>query len=225
MTFMSLYAMSMMLECSKIETVDLSHVKRIYCGGSVVSSMQVERMNQYLKNGCIYVVYGLTEVSGFVSVGISGECVSSVGLLLPGYQVRVLDENGCDCSPNGEGELIIHCEIPYLGYWNDKIRNLELLDDDGWIRTGDIGLFDSDGFLYITDRKKEMLKYKGDNVSPSTVENIVMGIPGVKEVCVVGVFDKDVEEKPTAVVVRDGRQHVTELMIQDLVDGEYWIFV
>lgn len=223
-TFLSLYAMSLLLHCPIIGTVDLSSVKRLYTGGSVICPLQVKRMNQYLPNGSIHVAYGLSEV-GRVSVGVSGQCESSVGLLLPGLRVQVFDDNGSACGPNEEGELIVQSEIPYMGYWNDEIQTLELLDKDGWFRTGDIGLFDSTGFLYIKDRKKEMLKYKGENVSPAMVENIVLGIQGVRAVCVVGVFDKDVEEKPSAVVVRDDQHNVTEAMILDLVDGKNWRFL
>lgn len=219
MTLISLYSMSLMLQCQNIGAVDLSSMKRLYCTGSVICHLQSQRMNKYLPNGYIYVVYGLSEASGFVSVGISGERESSVGLMLPGHRIRVLDDNGIRCGPNEEGELIIKGEIPHMGYWNDAIQNGELIDEEGWIRTGDIGRFDSDGFLYITDRKKEMLKYKGDNVSPAMLENMVMGVPGVRAVCVVGVFDKDLEEKPTAIVVRDDQHDVTEIMILDLVDG------
>lgn len=219
MTFISLYTMSLMLKCPSIETVDLSSVKRLFCGGSVISHLQRQRMKQYLINGSIYLTYGLSEVPGYVTMGQSNESESSVGQLGSGYRVRIHDDNGNSCGPNQEGEIIIIGEIPYMGYWNDKIQTSELMDENGWLRTGDIGRFDSNGFLHITDRKKEMIKYRGDNYSPAKVENIVLGIPGVKSVCVVGVFDKDVEEKPTAIVVRDGQHDVTESMIQNLVDG------
>lgn len=221
MTLISLYTMSMMLQCRNIGTVDLSSIQRLFCTGSVVCQLQSQRMTQYLPNGHIYVVYGLSENPGFITVGISGERELSVGFLLPGYTVRVLDDFGNRCGPNEEGEITIKGQIPYMGYWNDTVKTLELLDEYGWIRTGDIGRFDADGCLYITDRKKEMLKYKGDNVSPAKVENIVLGMDGVRAVCVVGVFDRDVEEKPTAIVVRDDQQTaLTERMIQEVVDGE-----
>lgn len=219
-SLISLYAMALMLHSPIIETVDLSSMKRLYCGGSILSRLHGLKMNEYLPNGGVYVVYGLSEVPGYISVGTSTEAVSNVGNLAPGHRVRVLDENGNTCGPNMEGELLVHAAIPFMPYWNNEVQSKELLTDDGWVRTGDIGRFDNNGLLYITDRKKEMIKYKGDNVSPALVENIVLSMEGVKSVCIVGVFNKNLEEKPTAIVVQDNQYDVTEQTIQANVDGK-----
>lgn len=220
-TLIPMYTVSLMLQCPAIDAFDLSSMKKLFCGGSVISDLHCHRLDKYIPNGSILLVYGMTETAGMVTHGVLGDRDAAVGLLLPGQHIRIVSENGSVCGPNEKGEVHIKAEIPYMGYWNDSVKTQELFDEEGWLRSGDIGHFDAAGYLYITDRKKEMLKYKGGNVSPSEVENIVLDVPGVKAVCVVGAFHKGVEEKPFAFVVRDVNCSVTELMIQEMVDGMY----
>lgn len=225
--YISPYSLALVLKHPLIVTADLSSMKRLYCGGSAVSDLHRQRMNRFLPNGSIFVVYGLSEVPGFLTTGISPDPKSSVGLLGPGQRVQIRDFSDRLCGPNEDGELWIQLEIPCIGYWNDEEKTNELIDEEGWVQSGDIGRFDENGFLFLTDRKKEMLKYLGRNISPTQMENAVLGIKGVTSVCIVGVFDEDVEELPTALVVRDTEEgaKVTELMVHNLVEGTKTFFL
>lgn len=221
-SYISPYTLAMILQSRLIKTVDLSLMKRLFCGGSAVPDAHRQRMNKFMSNGSINVVYGLSEVPGFLTCGVSPDPPSSVGLLGQGHSVQVRDPCGNLCGPNEEGELWFRVEIPCMGYWNDTENSKDLLDLDGWVRSGDIGRFDDKGNLFLTDRKKEMLKYRGRNISPTLMEKVVLSVKGVTAVCIVGVIDDDVEERPTALVVRDGQSaKVTEMMIHQLVEGKF----
>lgn len=95
------------------------------------------------------------------------------------------------------------------------------MDADGWIRTGDVGYFDADGFLYLVDRRKEILKYFGSQVSPSELENVLMQHPGIANVCVVGVSDTLAGDLPAAVVIKSTTADVTEDDINTLMKSKY----
>lgn len=156
-----------------------------------------ERFRFSLREG-----YGLSEASPVVSFnpvrGVNKP--GSVGLPLPGVQVRILDGQGRELGVGQDGEVVVRGENVMLGYWNQEEATAAVLRD-GWLCTGDIGRLDEDGYLYITDRKKDMLLIHGNNVYPREIEEVIYQVPGVREVAVVGRSDARHGELPVAFVV------------------------
>ncbi len=146
--------------------------------------------------------YGLSEAAPVVSFNpIHGASKpGSVGPPIPGVQVRVFDDQDHDLGPGQDGEIVVRGDNVMLGYWNQEEATAAALRG-GWLRTGDIGRLDADGYVYITDRKKDMLLVHGNNVYPREIEEVIYQIPGVRETAVVGRPDPRHGELPVAFVV------------------------
>lgn len=195
-------------------------MSRIYVGGTAIPVKVREKVSQLLPSGHIYVAYGLSEIAGTATVNrCQGGASTSVGKLINGVKIRVINDNGELCGPNEEGELLIFVELPFLGYVNNAAATNALLDPSGWIRSGDIGRFDDDNSLYIVDRKKDFITYQG-RVSPTEVENVVSEAKGVGTVCVVGLPVLDMEELPAALIIPSKREEAaSEAEINALLKG------
>ena len=146
--------------------------------------------------------YGLTEASPVVtsSAGLTPK-TGSVGKVLDGIQVRLVDENGDDALEDDAGEIWVKGPNVFKGYLNDPEATDRVLTADGWLRTGDIGMVDADGFLYLVDRAKDLVIVSGFNVYPAEVEEVLMEHPDVCEVGVVGVPHPHTGEAVKAFVV------------------------
>ncbi len=114
--------------------------------------------------------------------------------------VRIVDETGKDCPVGEAGELILKSPVMFRGYWNNTIATLEAIRD-GWYYSGDVGRFDEDGYLYLVDRKKDMIISGGENIYPREVEEALLQHPAVSEVAVIGRQDETWGETVCAVVV------------------------
>ncbi len=151
--------------------------------------------------------YGLTESSGPAFMEPLGEMRRvdpetgslSVGKLLPGYGARILDDDGHELPAGEPGEVVLTGEAVSPGYWHDEAATAETMRPDG-LRTGDIGFFDRDGWLYLVDRKKDMIIAGGYKVWPREVEDVLYSHPAVREVAVVGAADAYRGETVRAVV-------------------------
>lgn len=131
--------------------------------------------------------------------------LASAGRPSPFVEVKLVDEAGTEVSPGEVGEITVRGEQVMMGYWGRPDATAEMIDDEGWASTGDLGRFDVDGYLSIVDRKKDMVVTGGFNVYPTEIENVVSTLPAVAEVAVVGVPHEVWGESLTAiVVVRDG---------------------
>ncbi len=155
--------------------------------------------------------YGLTEASPIVtsSVGIDLK-IGSVGQVLDGIDVRIVDEAGDDVLEGDTGEIWVKGPNVFGGYLNDPQSTARALTDDGWLRTGDIGLSDSNGYLYLVDRAKDLVIVSGFNVFPAEVEEVLSEYPGVREVAVVGVAHPHTGEAVKAFVVADDSAGIDE---------------
>ena len=125
----------------------------------------------------------------------------SVGQPYPGVTVRLIDDEGQDVTDSGTGEIVYRGGATFRGYWNDHVATMATLRD-GWVHSGDIGRFDEDGFLYLVDRKKDMIVTGGENVASREVEEALLAHPDVAEVAVIGVPHPRWVETVHAVVVR-----------------------
>jgi acyl-CoA synthetase (AMP-forming)/AMP-acid ligase II len=157
-----------------------------------------------------YQVYGMTEMSGVFSVlgpadhrdAAHPERLLSAGRPVAGAEVRVVDPaTGKDLGPGEVGEFWVLSDQHMAGYWGKPEATAETLLPDGWLRTGDAGYQDEGGYLYISDRVKDMIISGGENVYPAEVERVVAEYPGVADVAVIGVPDDKWGEAVKAVVV------------------------
>lgn len=104
--------------------------------------------------------------------------------------MKVVDESENRLGPNSIGEILMKTPVPILGYFGEPEKSREAFDDEGWLRTGDLGYFDDDHFLFLTGRTKEMLKYNNYQVQPSEIEELINSIDGVENSSVVGILNK-----------------------------------
>jgi long-chain acyl-CoA synthetase len=146
--------------------------------------------------------YGLTEASPAVTSGLGhGAPDGSIGVPLPGVEMRLVDTTGEDALVGDPGEIWVRGPNVFPGYWNDPEATAAALTPDGWLRTGDVAVVDDDGFLSLVDRAKDVIIVSGFNVFPAEVEEALATHPGVKEVAVVGVPHPQSGEAVTAFVV------------------------
>lgn len=167
----------------------LKSVEIFMVGGSVVSKNLCEAIHPFIPNGDIYPVYGTSE-GDFLADAFYSNRFGSVGKPTMNVQMKIIDDSEKNLGSNEEGEICFKTPIAFSGYFDDPEKTKESIND-GWIFSGDIGYFDNDGFLFIIDRKKDMLKFNNFQVYPSELESIINEIDGVLNSCVVGVLEED----------------------------------
>jgi long-chain acyl-CoA synthetase len=162
--------------------------------------------------------YGLSEASPVVSINpVAGPWkAGSIGKPIPDVEVSIQNDHGQVLPPGEIGELCVRGGNVMLGYWNQPAETAKAMRGD-WLLTGDVGYYDEDGYLYITDRKKDMLLVNGLNVYPREIEEVIYQIPGVNEVAVVGQPDPRKGEHPVAFVVARGGAKLDEKSILQYV--------
>ncbi|MDI4637895.1 MULTISPECIES: AMP-binding protein [Halomonadaceae] len=173
------------------KALDFSSLKLTISGGMALTRVAAERWESL--TGCaIAEGYGMTETSPIVSFNpIDAIQLGSIGKPVAGTSVRVVDADG-EVLPLGEpGELCVKGPQVMKGYWNLAEETAKTLDDEGWIRTGDIAVLQDDGYIRIVDRKKDMIIVSGFNVYPNEIEDIVTGHQDVVEAAAVGVEDEN----------------------------------
>jgi long-chain acyl-CoA synthetase len=133
--------------------------------------------------------YGLTEASPVVTsgAGIDDAPAGSIGVPIPGVQVRLVDSDGHDALVGDAGEIWVAGPNVFVGYWNDPDATRTALTDDGWLRTGDVAVVNDDGFLFLVDRIKDLIIVSGFNVFPAEVEEVIGTHPAVVQAAVIGV--------------------------------------
>ncbi|KPJ20010.1 putative 4-coumarate--CoA ligase 3 [Papilio machaon] len=144
--------------------------------------------------------------------------VGSVGQLIPSTQARIVSlTTGDNLHAHKSGELYLRGPQVMKGYWNNEAATRETVDNEGWLHTGDVAYYDEDHYFYIVDRTKELIKVKGNQVSPTEIESVIMEQPEVADVAVVGIPDALAGEVPKAFVVLKANHKLTEKQIYDVV--------
>ncbi len=186
-----------------VDDYDLSSLRTLLSGAAPLGAELASACRQRL--GCnVMQGYGLTEtspVTHFPTVEMSVEDPGTVGPALANTEVKLVDENREPAPEGGPGEVCIRGPQVMLGYLNQPEATAAMLDDEGWLYTGDIGRSGPDGRLYIVDRVKELIKYKGAQVAPAELEALLVGHPAIRDAAVVGVPDDEAGELPKAFVV------------------------
>ena len=193
--------------------LDFSHFKLTNSGGTALVKTTAERWERL--TGCRIVEgYGLTETSPVASANPYGPQarLGTVGMPVPGTLMKVISDDGIELGLGERGELCVKGPQVMKGYWQNPEATAEVLDAEGWFKTGDIAVIDPDGFVRIVDRKKDLIIVSGFNVYPNEIEDIVMAHPKVANCAVIGVPDERTGEAVKLFVVpRAGGVTVEEL--------------
>ena len=183
--------------------IDFSALKGTNSGGTALVSAVAERWKA-VTGVTVTEGYGLTETSPVVSANPHGDKsrLGTVGLPLPGTALKVIDDEGRELPIGERGELCVKGPQVMKGYWQREEATAEVLDAEGWLKTGDIAVIDADGFVRIVDRKKDLIIVSGFNVYPNEIEDVVMAHPKVAACAAIGVPDEKSGEAVKLFIVR-----------------------
>jgi len=201
-----------LLHTPGFETVDFSALRVTFAGGMALQSVVAARWKEV--TGCIVTQgWGLTETSPIATANPTGlDFNGSIGLPVPSTDISIRDDAGKELPTNGTGEICVFGPQVMRGYWNRPDETEQVMFGD-WLRTGDIGRIDDKGFVYIEDRKKDMILVSGFNVYPNEVESVVAEHPGVLEVAAVAQPDENSGEVVALFVVKKDPNLTAEALI------------
>lgn len=221
-----------LLESPLRAAADLSSMRSIMCCGSPLA-LDLKRRALTELGGQFIELYGLTEgVITTLAPEDAAVLPASVGKPIPGTDLRLVGDDDREVPPGEAGEIVGRGQITMSGYWNRPDANADCtwIDPDGqrWLRTGDVGRLDSDGFLYLVDRKKDMIISGGQNVYPADIEAVLVTHPDVVEAAVIGVPSARWGETPLAIVVPrvsapDGRPAADAAASEIAVELRDWV--
>jgi long-chain acyl-CoA synthetase len=192
-----------LLHARGFDTLDFSAL-RVCMGGGMAVQREVATRWQAVTGVPIAQGYGLTEASPIVCgnpldlTGFNG----SVGLPFPSTEVAIFDDAGAELGANEVGEICVRGPQVMAGYWRQPEDTAAVLFGDGWLRTGDVGRIDANGYVFIEDRKKDVIVVSGFKVYPNEVEDVATGQPGVLEAAAIGVPDEQSGEAVKLFIVR-----------------------
>jgi HIP---CoA ligase len=184
---------------------DLSSLRLAVTGAAVVPVELIRRMRDQLTFRTVITAYGLTEATGTVTMCRPEDDPETIattsGRAIPDTETRVVDDAGEQVPPGAPGEVVTRGYHVMRGYLDDPDATAEAIDAGGWLHTGDIGVMDEQGYLRITDRKKDLFIVGGFNAYPAEIEGILLRHPGVSQAAVIGVPDERLGEVGMAYVV------------------------
>jgi long-chain acyl-CoA synthetase len=207
LTFMVPAALRVMVQHSRARQIDYRALRYVLYGASPIPLDLLRECVEVF--GCKFAqMYGMTETTGTIVALDAADHdpqgsprMRSAGKPLPGVEVRVVALDGKDAPVGEVGEIVTRSSSNMAGYWNLPDATARTIDAEGWLRTGDAGYLDADGYLYLYDRVKDMIVSGAENVYPAEVESAVYGHPDVADVCVIGVPDEQWGEAVRAIVV------------------------
>ncbi|KAG2376431.1 hypothetical protein LR48_Vigan06g068400 [Vigna angularis] len=183
----------------------LQSLIQVSCGAAPLSSGVVDDFLRTFPDVDFIQGYGMTESTAVGTRGFNTEKFrnySSIGLLAPNMEAKVVDWNtGAFLPPGSSGELWLRGPSIMTGYLNNEEATMSTIDRDDWLHTGDVVYFDNDGYLYIADRLKDIIKYKGFQIAPADLEAVLISHPEIVDVAVIGATDEETGEIPVAFVV------------------------
>jgi long-chain acyl-CoA synthetase len=203
--------MQLMLEHPAAKEADFSSLAIITYGAAPIPETLLRQAIDRI--GCGFVqMYGMSEAAGGV-VALDPEDhlsevpgrLRSAGKAMPGVEIGIVDDDWKLLPPESIGEVVVKSGSVMQGYWKRADADEEVFGADGWMRTGDIGRIDAEGYLFILDRAKDMIISGGENIYPAEVENALFGHPDVSDVAVVGAPSSKWGEQVVALIVpREG---------------------
>jgi acyl-CoA synthetase (AMP-forming)/AMP-acid ligase II len=209
-----------MLRVPNLRGYDFSSMRSLAAGGSPLS---LALITAYKDLGLdLLQPFGLTEACGGVSLLHPRDAVRKIGSAgIPAMhtQVKIMGKNGEDAPPGADGEILVRGPQVMKGYWRNPEATALAIDKDGWLHTGDMGLLDAEGFLYVRGRMKDMIISGGENVYPAEIEGLLAEHPGIADVAVIGRASAKWGESPFAVVVK-AKAELTAADVLGYCDGK-----
>ena len=198
-------SMIQMLLAQPLDEADLSELVAVSSGAAPLAAETREEFERRVPSALVYEGYGCTESASIIASNpVGARRVGSVGLPVPGCTVQIRDDAGRVLAPGEDGEICVQSPGVLSGYWQAPDATATAVRD-GWLYTGDIGHLDADGYVYVVDRKKDLIIRGGFNVYPRDVEDVLLTHPAVAQAAVVGRPDPRLGEEVVGfVALRDG---------------------
>lgn len=191
------------LHNARATAADLSSLRNIASGGQALPVNLVEEMRELCPHAMMGTGYGMTECSGAIAQAVGDDFVrrpGAAGRVLPLVDVRIAAPDGSVLPVGEAGEILVRGAQVMQGYWNRPEDTAAVLSPDGWLHTGDVGLLDDEGYVFIIDRKKDMVISGGENIYCAEVERVLGEMPGVTECAAFGIPDERLGEMLVCVV-------------------------
>ncbi len=200
----------------------LKSLEVAFSGAALLHAKYKKKILKYFPNTLLLDVFGQTEMAPAASVKIDGEESTirdrSVGKVVPNIEIKIIDEEGNEVKEGEIGEILYRGPNVMKGYYGDKEKTAQTIDEDGWLHSGDLGYM-KDGELYTIERKKECINTGGEKVFPLEVEEIILEHPKVKDVCVIGVPNEDWGHIVRAVIIpKEGLEPGKDITEQEIID-------
>lgn len=208
--------LALMLASPKFDKDHLKSVKLYFMLGSPLPFTLVNTLKDYLPHASIYNGYGMSEICGGIAGGIAiskGNC----GQLFDNIELKVIDENNRQVGPYVVGEICARTLYKWSGYYGNPEATTEIYDSERWIHSGDLGYVDEEGCVYVVDRKKDILKYNNFHFFPTEIEQVILELPDVVEVCVCGIPDILCNSLPAAAIVKSANSSLNEEQVYNHV--------
>ncbi len=201
------------LHKARLSAADLSGLRNIASGGQALPVNLLEEIRAVCPQAAMGTGYGMTECSGAIAQAVGEDFVrkpASAGRVLPLVDVRIEGPDGQILSTGEAGEIVVRGAQVMAGYWNRPEDTAAFLSADGWLKTGDVGFVDEEGYIFIVDRKKDMVISGGENIYCAEVERVMGEMSGVVECAAFGIPDERLGELLVAVVVANGLTETDE---------------
>lgn len=212
-------------------TYDLTSLKVITYGAAPMPAQVIKKALEVMPWVRFINAFGQTETASTIAAlgpddhvieGTEAErekklkrLTSSIGRPLPDVEVKIINEHGNALAPGKVGEILVKGPRIMTGYWGDEQKTAQVLTPDGWLRTGDMGWVDEEGYIYLTGRGDDMIIRGGENISPEEVEEVLHAHPKIEEAAVIGVPDPEWGQEPRAIVVlKEGETTTSEEIIE-----------
>ncbi len=207
---------ALLLERVKLSDYDLSSLRYMTQAGGAMSTTLTHRLRTALPHARLFVMYGQTEATSrltWLPPERLDEKAGSVGIPIDGVELRIAHEDGRAAGTCEPGEVWVRGPNVMRGYWDNPEASASVLRD-GWLRTGDMGHLDADGFLYLAGRRSDMIKTGAHRVHPNDIEEVILEVTGVSEAAVVGIDDAVLGQVVKAFIVAPGLPLSSENMIK-----------
>ncbi|EFN83246.1 Luciferin 4-monooxygenase [Harpegnathos saltator] len=204
------------LKAGYVKNYSLSTLKIIFCSGAILKPESQKELKRLLPHVDILQAYGMTELGGMATCQMPHHKLGSCGSVVPNMQIKIVDpESGKTLGSNEMGELWAKSENIMTGYYRNPEATKSTIDKEGWLHSGDLCYIDENGEVFVVDRLKELIKYRGYQISPAEIEDLLLTHPAVLEIAVVAVPHSTDDEHPIAYVTKKHGATVTE---QELID-------
>ena len=208
---------SILLNHSTFAKQNFPHLQYITQAGGAMAPHIIKKLKKILPDKKIFIMYGATEASArlsYLDPEMLEKKLGSIGKAIPGVTLTIVTEDGKKAKVNEIGEIVAQGDNIMLGYWNDPTETNSILKEDGY-HTGDLARCDKDGFLFVTGRKRDIIKVAGNRLSAKEIEEILIQLPGIDEVAVIGVDDPILGEAIKAFIVPKDNKKISDETIKN----------